>query len=180
MPHIRIDNDLPGIAGLLRQRPDTGALINAMADALLRGPMSITPGERELIAAYTSERNETPFCAGSHSAFAAAQLEGGKDLVLAVLADADTAPVTPLMRSLIRIAAEVMGPVKVLADETVAAARAAGADDAQIHDTVLVASAFCMVNRYVTCLGTDLPESPGYYEEAARRILGDGYAATLT
>jgi uncharacterized peroxidase-related enzyme len=180
VPHIRIDNDLPGIGGLVRQRPDTGSLINTMAEALLRGPMSLTPGERELIAAYTSERNETPFCAGSHSAFAAAQLEGGKELVQAVLIDPETAPLTPRIRSLIRIAAEVQEPVHVLADETVAAARAAGADDAQIHDTVLVASAFCMINRYVTCLGTDLPESPAYYEEAAKRVIGEGYVATLT
>jgi uncharacterized peroxidase-related enzyme len=180
VPHIQLDNDLPGIAGLIRQRPDTGALINTMADALLRGPLSLTPGERELIAAYTSERNETPFCANSHSAFAAAQLDGGKELVQAVLVDPGTAPLTPRLRALIRIAAEVQGPVAVLPDDVVAAAREAGADDAEIHDTVLVAAAFCMINRYVTCLDTDLPESPGYYEHAAKGILGKGYAATLT
>jgi hypothetical protein len=74
----------------------------------------------------------------------------------------------------------VQGPVAVLSDETVGAARAAGADDAQIHDTVLVASAFCMINRYVTCLGTDVPASAGYYDRAAQGFLAAGYAATLT
>lgn len=179
MPHIQIDNDLPGIAGLVTQRPDTGVLINQMADALLRGPLSLTPGERELIAAYTSERNGTSYCSDSHASFAAAQLEGGTELVQAVLLDFETAPLSPRLKALIRIASEVQGPVKVLSDETVAAAREAGADDAQIHDTVLVAASFCMINRYVTCLGTVDPESPEYYEMATKAILADGYAATL-
>jgi uncharacterized peroxidase-related enzyme len=180
VPHIQIDNDLPGITGLLKQRPDTGGPMGQMAEALLRGPLSLTQGERELIAAYTSERNETPFCSASHSAFAAAQLEGGYDLVKAVLHEPETAPITPLLKSLLRIAAEVQGPVKAVSDEAIAAARAEGADDAKIHDTVLVAAAFCMINRYVTCLDTELPKDPGYYDEGAKRILGQGYAATLT
>lgn len=179
MPHIQIDNDLPGISGLIAQFPHTGALINQMADALLRGPLSLTPGERELIAAYTSERNETAFCSASHSSFAAAQLDGGTELVEAVLLDYETAPLDPRMKALIRIASEVQEPVHVLSDESVAAARAAGADDIQIHDTVLVAAAFCMINRYVTCLGTAEPDSPEYYAQATQRILDNGYAATL-
>lgn len=180
MPHIQIDNDLPGIAGLLRQRPDTGSLIGQMADALLRGPLSLAQGERELIAAYTSKLNETKFCEDSHSAFAAAQLEGGSELVTLVLQGPQSAPITPLMKALLRIAAEVQGPVKPISEEAIAAARAEGADDAKIHDTVLIASAFCMVNRYVTGLDTKLPDDPGYYVEGVRRILGDGYAETLT
>jgi len=177
MAYIAISNDLPGISGLMTQRPDTAAPLNQLAETLLRSPLSLSPGERELIAAYTSELNRTPFCSGSHSAFAAAQLDGGQDLVSAVLKDLDTAPVTPLLRALLRIAAEVRGQVQALSPQAVAAARAEGADDAQIHDTVLIAAAFCMYNRYVTCLDTDQPSDPGYYEAGAQRIVTRGYAA---
>ncbi|MGX1134214.1 putative peroxidase-related enzyme [Streptomyces glaucescens] len=175
MPHIDLDNDQPGIRGLMAHRPDTAAPLGRLAETLLRSPLSLTRGERELIAAYTSHLNSTPYCARSHGAFAAAQLEAGHDLVDAVLADPDTAPITPRLRALLRIAAEVRGPVRPVAPETVAAARAAGADDRQIHDTVLIAAAFCMFNRYVTGLDTELPEDPGYFDEAAKLITTRGY-----
>ncbi|MEU5313623.1 alkylhydroperoxidase [Streptomyces sp. NPDC021562] len=178
MPHIVIDNDQPGIRGLMIQRPDTAAPLSQLAETLLRSPLSLTPGERELIAAYTSHLNSTPFCSGSHGAFAAAQIEGGQEIVDAVLADPDTAPITPRLRALLHIAASVCRSVQPLTAEVVAAARETGADDAQIHDTVLIAAAFCMYNRYVTCLNTGLPDDPGYFEMAAKQIVTQGYVAT--
>jgi uncharacterized peroxidase-related enzyme len=177
MAHINLDNDLPGISGLMRNRPDTAAPLNQLAEVMLRGPLTLSRGERELIAAYTSELNETPFCAGSHSAFAAAQLEGGYDLVKAVLHDVDEAPVTPKMRALLRIAGQVRGEVKPLPAELVAAAREEGATDEEIHDTVLIAASFCLFNRYVTCLDTDIPTDMSVYDESAERIVNRGYAA---
>ncbi|MFF5788453.1 carboxymuconolactone decarboxylase family protein [Streptomyces sp. NPDC012693] len=179
MPHIRIANDLPGIRGLMTDRPDTAAPLNAIADTLLRGDSPLTRGERELIAAYVSELNATRFCADTHGAAAAAQLDGGIDLVKAVQHDAATASLTPLLRALLRIAAEVQAQAAPVRDETISAARAEGATDTHIHDTVLIAAAFCMYNRYVSGLATVLPTEPGYYEEAGRRITAHGYAAAV-
>lgn len=175
MPHIAIDNGLPGISGLLALRPDTAAPLGLLADALLRAPAPMSRGERELVAAYVSHLNGTRFCTGAHGAFAAAQLEEGDDVVKAVLADPATAPLTDRMRALLRIAAEVQERVGPVSHEAVAAARAAGAGDTEIHDTVLIAAAFCMYNRYVDGLATDVPEDPGYYAEGAKRIVGSGY-----
>ncbi|MGW0392247.1 carboxymuconolactone decarboxylase family protein [Streptomyces sp. NPDC003042] len=177
MPHITLDNDLPGISGLMAQRPDTAAPLGALADALLRtATPSLGRGERELIAAYVSELNGTRFCSDSHRAFAAAQLAGGHELVKAVLADPASAPVGARTRALLRIAAQVQAHAGPVTDEAVAAARAEGACDADIHDTVLIAAAFCMFNRYVGGLATELPTSEAYYCEAARRIVSRGYA----
>jgi uncharacterized peroxidase-related enzyme len=177
MAHISLNNDLPGISGLMRNRPDTGAPLSQLAEALLRGPLSLSRGERELIAAYTSDLNQTPFCAGSHGAFAAAQLEGGHDLVKSVLHDVDQAPVTPKLRALLRIAGQVRGEVRALPAELLDAARAEGATDDEIHDTVLIAASFCLFNRYVTCLDTDIPTDPDVYEQGAKRIVSQGYTA---
>jgi uncharacterized peroxidase-related enzyme len=176
MPHITIGNGLPGISGLMAERQDTAGPLNQLAEALLRGPSPLSRGERELIAAYVSELNDTRFCSASHSAFAAAQLDGGQALVEAVLGDPATAPVSDRLRALLKIAAEVQAFASPVAASTVAAARAQGADDAQIHDTVLIAAAFCMFNRYVNCLDTDLPADAGFYTESARRIVAHGYA----
>ncbi|MFI5621393.1 carboxymuconolactone decarboxylase family protein [Streptomyces sp. NPDC051567] len=179
MPHIEITNGLPGISGLMAQRPDTGAVLSRLAETLLRTTDSpLSRGERELIAAYVSELNRTRFCADSHSAFAAAQLEGGAELVAAVLADPGSAPVPALLKALLRIAAEVRAAAEPVSDEAVAAARAEGATDAHLHDTVLIAASFAMFNRYVSGLATEVPADPApYYAASAERIVGRGYGA---
>jgi uncharacterized peroxidase-related enzyme len=180
MAHIDLGLDEaehPGITGLLRYRPQTAGPLNALADALLHAPHpSLTAGERELIAAYVSGLNECNFCCSSHSAFAAAQLDGGMPLVLSVRADAETAAVTAKMRALLRIAAAVQRDGRLVDAQMVAEARAEGATDLEIHDTVLIAAAFCMFNRYVDGLGTVLPADPGRYAEQAKHIVATGYA----
>ena len=58
----------------------------------------------------------------------------------------------------------------------VEAAKAAGATDVEIHDTVLIAAAFCMFNRYVDGLNTWAPDNPKLYSERAGRLAEVGYA----
>lgn len=177
MPHIEITHGLPGISGLFAQRPDTAAVLSRLAETLLRGASPLGRGERELIAAHVSNLNCTAFCSDSHSAFAAAQLDGGAGLVASVLADVDTAPVTPLVRALLKVAAEVQTKAAPVSDEAIAAARAEGATDTHIHDTVLIAAAFAMFNRYVSGLATDVPADPSFYDAAAELIVNHGYEA---
>jgi uncharacterized peroxidase-related enzyme len=152
MAHIDLGVDetlFPGINGPMRFRPETAEPLNMLAERLLRGPSSLTAGERELIAAYVSGLNECNFCCSSHSAFAAAQLDAGMDLVDQVRADLDSAPVSAKLRALLRIAAAVRDDGRKVTTALVDAARAEGATDVEIHDTVLIAAAFCMYNRYV-------------------------------
>jgi hypothetical protein len=54
MPHITLNSAEPGIRGLLRFRPETGRPLSELAEVLLRGPGTLTRGERELVAAYVS------------------------------------------------------------------------------------------------------------------------------
>ena len=65
----------------------------------------------------------------------------------------------------------------VLAD--VATARAEGATDRDIHDTVLIAASFSMFNRYVDGLATLAPSDPAAYAEMGRRMAEGGYASRL-
>ncbi|HET8680414.1 MAG TPA: peroxidase-related enzyme [Micromonosporaceae bacterium] len=178
MAHIDLGVDetrFPGINGPMRFRPETAKPLNELAEALLRGPSPLTRGERELIAAYVSGLNECRFCCASHSAFAAAQLDGGMHLVDQVHADVDAAPVSAKLRALLRIAGAVREDGRKVTAAMVDAARAEGATDVEIHDTVLIAAAFCMYNRYVDGLGTRPPENPQRYAESARRIVEVGY-----
>ena len=157
MPHIALNSGEPGIRGLLVFRPETGRALSELAEVLLRGPGTLARGERELIAAYVSALNDCRYCASSHSACAAAQLPGGMEVVEQVRADAGSAPISAKLKALLVIASAVQqSGLQVLADE-VAEARAAGATDLEIHDTVLIAAAFCMFNRYVRRAGHERP-----------------------
>ncbi|MFD7659226.1 carboxymuconolactone decarboxylase family protein [Actinosynnema sp. NPDC059797] len=178
MAHIDLgvdEEEYPGIAGLLRYRPETAKPLNELAEVLLRGPSSLSRGERELIAARVSGLNECSFCRDSHSAFAAAQLDGGADLVRLVRADPGTAPIGARLRALLAVADAVQRSGREVTAELVGAARAAGATDLEIHDTVLIAAAFCMFNRYVDGLGTARPDDPSAYEGVARNVVANGY-----
>ncbi len=175
MAYVAVDPKAPGIRGLMEFKPETGKALSALAEALLRGESSLSRGERELIAAFVSSLNECRFCTRSHAAFAAAQLEGGASTVDAVLADLGAAPISPKLRALMGIAEAVQLGGLHVTEELVARARSEGADDGEIHDTVLIAAAFCMFNRYVDGLRASTPEDPAAYTRMAELVVAKGY-----
>jgi uncharacterized peroxidase-related enzyme len=177
--HIDLSNDLPGIVGLMAYRPETAGPLSALADSLLRADNSLTRGERESIAAYVSSLNECRFCEASHSAFAAHQMEGGYEVVDSIKRAPHDAPVSPRLRALLKIAAAVQRSGRDVTQADIADARAEGATDLEIHDTVLIAAAFCMYNRYVDGLGTWAPDDRAAYDGMAEAIVAVGYEAAL-
>jgi uncharacterized peroxidase-related enzyme len=143
---------------------------------LLRGDSTLSRGERELIAAYVSRGNECEYCAGSHGASAAALLPGGAEQVKATLGGPTAdAPVSGKMRALLEIASLVRVNGRLVSEEAMARARGAGASDREIHDTVLIAAAFCMFNRYVDGLATSVPDDPAQYAMSAAHLVRHGY-----
>ena len=159
MPHIDLPEGAPGIRGGFLFRPETAKPLNELAEVLLRDENSLSRGERELIAAYVSNLNECAFCQASHSAFAAVQLDGGMALVDDVKRDPSTAEISDKLRALLAIAAKVK--VEALCHHRGRRRRPQpGATDLEIHDTVLIAAAFCMYNRYVDGLATGHRQIP--------------------
>lgn len=177
MPHIALP-DAPGILAPMMFRPETAKPLNDLAEVLLRGDSTLGRGERELIAAYVSELNRCNFCHNSHATFAALQVDGGWDLVDQVMADPGSADISEKLRALLAVAALVQQSGSAVTAEAVDAARAAGANDVEIHDTVLIAAAFCMFNRYVDGLGTVAPPTREDYAPMGTMIVEQGYAAT--
>lgn len=182
MPHINITSPAPGIVGLFHFRPETAGPLCALAETLLRGPSSLTSGEREIIAAFVSRQNGCNFCFKSHAAAAAAHLECGVELTAQIegLGKGDIASealCSPKLRALLDIADAVVGSGKHVRPGDVAWAREAGATDVEIHDTVLIAAAFCMFNRYVDGLATLSPMEPEAYVEMGQLMAHQGYVA---
>jgi uncharacterized peroxidase-related enzyme len=175
VPHISLPENLPGITSAFAFRPDTAKPMRELAEALLRGPNTLTSGEREMIAAFVSSRNDCQFCQLSHSAAAAHHLDGNYALVEAVTRDYQTAPVSPKLKALLAIAAKVQQGGKQVTSDDVERARQEGATDTEIHDAVLIAAAFCMFNRYVDGLATMTPTDPGAYDVMGQRMAREGY-----
>lgn len=179
MPHIDLPEGLPGILGPMAFRPETARPLNELAETLLRGPSTLSSAERELIATFVSSGNDCWFCQSSHGAAAAHHLGGGDALVDAVKLDFQSAEVTPKLKALLAIADKVRQGGKRVSDADVARARAEGASDVELHDTVLIAAAFCMYNRYVDGLGTVAPLEREAYLDTGRRLAEDGYAVAM-
>ena len=175
MPHIALPPDLPGIRGAMAFRPETARPLNALVEVLLTGPNTLSRGERELIATYVSSRNCTHYCHSIHGAIAAAHLGGNEALVKQVKVDFMQADISPKLKTLLAIAGKVQQDGKLVTSSDVEAARREGATDMEIHDTVLIAAAFCMYNRYVDGLCTYQPEDEAFYRERGPRVARDGY-----
>jgi len=174
MPYITLEDHLPGITGLLEYSKETAAPIRELTQILLRGPSSLTEGERELIATIVSYKNECTFCCTAHTA-AADILLGEEETAAKVKQDIATAPISDKMKALLTIAAQVQKSGKAVTVESVQKAKDAGAADIEIHDTVLIAALFCLYNRYVDGLATVTPTDPGFYKGLGERLKNNGY-----
>jgi uncharacterized peroxidase-related enzyme len=177
MPHIGLPEGLPGIRGAMAFRPETAKPLNELVEVLLRGPSTLSPGERELIATYVSYLNDCYYCQTIHGAIAAAHLNGDEALVKRVKADFQHADISEKLKALLVIAAKVQKGGKDVMPDDIAHVRSLGATDLEIHDTVLIAAAFCMYNRYVDGLGTTQPRDEALYRERGRAVAREGYIA---
>jgi uncharacterized peroxidase-related enzyme len=166
MAHIALEEGIPGILGPMKFRPEATGPLRRLAEVLLLGDSTLTSAERETIAAVVSSRNDCRFYQLSHSAAAAEHL-GGDDahyaLVESIKTGFTSADISPKLKALLAIAGKVQQGGKHVTPKDIAIARTQGATDCEIHDTVLIAAAFCMFNRYVDGLATWQPEDPADY-----------------
>lgn len=176
MAYIPVPEGVPGIRSLVLFRPETGKPLYDLAQVLLRGPSPLTEAERELIAAYVSYRNDCMFCMKSHAAAARCLYGDKKNIVDEVLKDMKRSSVSNKMKALLNIAGKVQILGKEVTPGDIAEARALGADDREIHDTVLIAAAFSMFNRYVDGLASFTPTDASAYEEMGKRLAEKGYS----
>ncbi len=174
MSHIPLEEHLPGITGLLEYSKETAGPIRELTQVLLRGPSSLSEGERELIATIVSHGNNCTFCMTAHSA-AADLLLGENNTSQKIKEDITTAPISEKLKALLIIASQVQVSGKNVNPESIQYAKQMGATDLEIHDTVLIAALFCLYNRYVDGLATFTPTQPEFYHGLAQRLVEHGY-----
>jgi len=176
MAHIDLGNELPGIRGPMAFRPETARPLNELAEILLRDDNNtLSRGERELIGAYVSYLNDCFFCQNVHGGLAQHYLGCDMQYIDAVKQNPAAAPLSEKLKALLVIAGKVQQSGRAVSPENIEKARSEGATDREIHDTVLIAAAFCMYNRYVDGLGTWAPEDRQYYINRAPLRAAEGY-----
>ncbi len=181
MPHIKVNNELAGIRGLMNFSPATAGPMGELANTLLHAVegSSLSRADRELIATHVSYLNDCFYCHNSHGELACVYLDGDRELVDQVRKDYRNAPISGKLKSLLNIAGKVQQSGKAVQPEDIEAARAQGADDHEIHDTVLIAAAFCMFNRYVDGLAANTPTDLSTYAPRARQVAERGYGTHI-
>jgi uncharacterized peroxidase-related enzyme len=142
---------------------NTHIALNGTADVLLRGLNTLAPAERELIAIHVSAENGCVYCQTIHSAIAAHYLGGDEQILAQVKQDFQKAPIPEKLKALLCIAGKIQGDGKNLTDADIQGARKLGATDLEIHDTLLIASMFCMCtgNGWRTGETSSRPRSNG-------------------
>jgi uncharacterized peroxidase-related enzyme len=175
MPHIAIPEGLPGIRGPLSLRPDVAKPLSQFCEVLMRDENSLSRGERELIATYVSYLNDCFFCENAHGGVAQHYLQCDITFIDKVKKDYQTTPLSEKLKSLLSIAASVQKGGKNVTSDQVEKAKSLGATDIEIHDTVLIAAAFCMFNRYTDGLDTWAPTDRDFYISRAPQVAEAGY-----
>ena len=178
MAHIQLNNDMPGIVGLFNFSPETAKPLNDLAEILLVQENSLTRGEREMIASSVSYWNDCHFCHSSHGAAAASLLQQPVGFLTEIKNGFPGTEVSAKMRALLNIAKHVQKGGKNVTEDDIESAREAGATDKEIHDTVLIAAAFCMYNRYVDGLATWAPKEDADFMPMGQMLAERGYRAT--
>ena len=180
MAHINLAEGVPGIRGPMLLSPETTKPLRELVEVLLRSPNTLTPAEREMIATYVSSENACYYCQHSHGAAAAEHLGGDYKLIDQIKQNFQTAPapISDKMKARLAIAGKVQKGGKHVTTEDVGRAKNQGASDKEIHETVLIAAAFCMYNRYVDGLATWAPQDSEIYREIGKRVVNLGYTAS--
>lgn len=164
---------LPDAARITFYRPDFyGTHAKRFTQEAMRGPSSWSVGDRELMAAYLSRVNDSPFCVGAHSATAARAYQD-RGRVDAVLADLASAPIEDELRA-------TLGMLGKLAREgtlevgDVRAVRAAGVSAQQIEDALAVGFAFNVTGRLANAFAYEMLDPEGF-DAGAKYLLKRGY-----
>lgn len=141
-------------------------------EMIMRGPSKLTPGERELIGAYTSALNSCTYCYSSHSE--AAKLLGIEAEVFdKLMSDPDAAPIKPALRPILAFVKKLTLTPSRMVQADADAVLAAGWDERTLHDAIMVCCVYSFMNRLAD--GHGLPSDPALFAERGRRHAEHGY-----
>jgi uncharacterized peroxidase-related enzyme len=169
-------SEYPQIWHMFAYHPKATEHLARFTQEILRGPAPLSPGIRELIAAYTSYRNDCPFWLKSHAAVAA-ELLGSEELVWGVLRDLDSSGLDEKHKALFRFIDKVNRDSPRITAEDTRLLRAEGWDDEAIYFAITVCSLFNFYNRWIDASGVHALSEEAH-RQGGKRSAANGYART--
>jgi uncharacterized peroxidase-related enzyme len=160
------------LADLRQTYADLLETLRPYGQRLMRGPSPLTPGQRELIAAFVSGVNSCRYCHGAHSLVARAF--GMDEAVLAAsLDDIAVAPIDARLKPILRYVRKLTEtPSRMTAADAAAVYDAGWSDEALLH-AIAVCAYFNNMNRLVE--GAGIVGTTEEYSVAAQRLVEHGY-----
>ena len=144
--------EYPTIWDLFAFGEDYTQFLARFTEGVLRTPASISPGLRELVAAYTSRLNRCCFCTKAHAA-AASELLGSEELVAGVLDDPAASPLAEKEKALLRFVGKVTHNSEAITAEDMKPLYAVGWNDEAIYFTITTCALFNFYNRWISSTG---------------------------
>lgn len=164
---------VPDAARLVFYRPDFyGTLSKEFTHEAMRGPSQWSVGDRELMAAYVSQVNETTFCVRAHTATARQAYRDGPR-VAAVLADLESAPIDEGLRATLRMLGKLTREGRLDAGD-MRDVLSAGVCRQQVEDALAVCFAFNITDRLADAFGFEVLSRESF-EAGAKYLLKRGY-----
>jgi len=134
------------VPDILKMSPDAGAALMEVHEEVMRADSPLSPGERELIAAYVSRLNDCSYCHGVHAQTAVAYgFEEGA--INSLFDDLDAADVPDKMKPLLRYARKLTEKPSSVTDADAQACYDAGWSEKALHDAIMVTCTFNFMNR---------------------------------
>lgn len=152
---------------------DVTSHLGRFTQGVLREPASISPGFRELIAAYTSQLNECGFCRESHAETAAVLL-GDEALVRAALQDPESAPLEHQEKVMLRFVRKMTQNLPDVDACDIDTLRTSGWDDEAIYFAITTCALFNFYNRWITATGVPAMSSDAHRRQG-RALASYGY-----
>jgi len=159
---------------LLAFDPEAAYHLAALSHTLMHKECPISPGLRELIAAYTSSLNQCEFCMKAHAAVAA-ELLGDEAVVWSVIHDLESSSVDDSQKALLRFVRKVtLAPASITATDT-SELNVAGWKDDAIFYAISACALFNFYNRWVSASGVH-SVSDEAFQRLGSRMAAVGYA----
>jgi uncharacterized peroxidase-related enzyme len=133
MPFVRSLPEGATLGDLRQEYADLFELLRPYAERLMRGPSPLTPGERELIAAYVSGVNACRYCFGTH-AMVAHGFGIDEGVFERLMTDVDQAPVDARLKPILRYVRKLTEtPSRMVPTDADAVYAAGWSDEALVH-----------------------------------------------
>ena len=161
------------VPDILKMSPEAGVALMQLHEHIMRGPSALSPGERELIAAYVSGLNDCQYCHGVHAETAKAYDDVPDSAVDRMFDDLEAAGIEPKMIPILRVAGKLTEEPSSLTEADTQAVYDAGWDEKALHDAIMVVCCFNFMNRLLE--GHGVHGNAAMFKERGPMLKEHGY-----